>query len=235
MNTNSVPAAFWFILEAAKDAALLQRLRNEAYDSVSVWTPNGPLFDVEKLSSQPLLQSVYAEVFRLRVAIFLQRVVLDPTTEVGGVEISQGDTIIISNYTVQRNKHAWGVDIPRSERLETFWAERFLMDAGSRENATTADTRDPTPVAPEKRNVKFSLSGLSDAWIPYGGGENLCPGRHFAKHEILLAFAVICLLFDIEILPGAGFNPQPDMTYYGKGAMAPKVPTRFRIRRRKFG
>lgn len=37
----------------------------------------------------------------------------------------------------------------------------------------------------------FSLDGLNGSWIPYGGGFRACPGRHFAKREILMTLAVM--------------------------------------------
>lgn len=33
-----------------------------------------------------------------------------------------------------------------------------------------------------------------------GGGTSICPGRHFAKQEIMLTLAMIVSRFDIEVL-----------------------------------
>ncbi|KAJ7075349.1 cytochrome P450 [Mycena belliarum] len=39
---------------------------------------------------------------------------------------------------------------------------------------------------------------LPAAFRPFGGGKTLCPGRHFATHEILAFVAMIVLTFDLE-------------------------------------
>jgi len=37
---------------------------------------------------------------------------------------------------------------------------------------------------------------------PFGGGQTLCPGRHFARNEIMAFVATILQKFKISILPG---------------------------------
>lgn len=90
----------------------------------------------------------------------------------------------------------------------------------------------PAPSAYAKTSVKFTMSGLYGSWIPYGGGSRACPGRHFAKREILNTCAMLLAAFDIEILAdeealkvGGG--------RYGLGAQKPagKIPARIRKRR----
>lgn len=39
---------------------------------------------------------------------------------------------------------------------------------------------------------------------PIRRGQTLCPGRHFAKEEILLSVAMMCSMFDIELLGSGG-------------------------------
>lgn len=77
------------------------------------------------------------------------------------------------------------------------------------------------------------MEGLSGAWLPFGGGSRQCPGRNFAKQEIILSFALIATMFDIELLEGTKKDSmQPDMKYYGLGTLPPKGKVPFRIRRR---
>lgn len=58
-----------------------------------------------------------------------------------------------------------------------------------------------------------SLLGL---WvIPYGGGDHICPGRHFVKHEILLTFAVLFTKCDVKLAfesPDAAARVRPDIS-----------------------
>ena len=37
--------------------------------------------------------------------------------------------------------------------------------------------------------------------MPFGGGESLCPGRHFAKNEIAQFVAGVLLEFDLALDP----------------------------------
>ena len=47
---------------------------------------------------------------------------------------------------------------------------------------------------------KFSLTGTSGKLFPFGGGKTMCPGRVFAKQEVLAAVAYILDKFEIEVV-----------------------------------
>ncbi|GKT50487.1 cholesterol 7-alpha-monooxygenase [Colletotrichum spaethianum] len=49
-----------------------------------------------------------------------------------------------------------------------------------------------------KKAKEFSMAGRPSSFFPYGGGVSMCPGRLFAKQEIILAVAMIVSRFDIE-------------------------------------
>jgi cytochrome P450 len=53
---------------------------------------------------------------------------------------------------------------------------------------------------PETGKMKFSTAGLTGKFFPFGGGHYMCPGRTFAKQEVLSAVAVLLLNFDIEFV-----------------------------------
>lgn len=68
----------------------------------------------------------------------------------------------------------------------------------------------------------------------------MCPGRHFAKQEILLAVAIMVTKFDIEFvrwkkLEGSTSDrpPQDDKRFAGFIAMSPdrEMETRMRLRK----
>lgn len=60
-----------------------------------------------------------------------------------------------------------------------------------------------------------------------GGGISICAGRNFAKHEVLLAVAMIVLKFDVEFIEWITPNgtrsdrPAKDDSGYGNGIAAP--------------
>lgn len=71
-SANAIPAAGWAVTHIAADSSLLRRIRVEiapAFSSDSVES-----VDVTKLNASQLLQSVVAEVLRLRVSALINRV-----------------------------------------------------------------------------------------------------------------------------------------------------------------
>ena len=76
----------------------------------------------------------------------------------------------------------------------------------------------------------YTTEGLHGIFVPYGGGQNTCPGRHFAKQEILLTVAALTSYFDIELL---GAETTESYRFFGTGVLGPKGRTPFRLRRRQ--
>ena len=50
----------------------------------------------------------------------------------------------------------------------------------------------------------------------------MCPGRHFAKQEMISSLATMLTLFDIEIVDSNGKISDNDLVGYGFGALWPK-------------
>ena len=84
---------------------------------------------------------------------------------------------------------------------------------------------------------------IYSAYIPFGGGSSLCPGRHLAVYEIIQMCAVLLQSFDIVIAKKndatatTRSNLQPtkvDVSFEraGLGILAPAHPTPFKIRRK---
>jgi len=73
-----------------------------------------------------------------------------------------------------------------------------------------------------------------------GGGYVMCPGRHFAKQEIMLAIAVFVTKFDIEFMewtmPDGSKSdrpPQDDRRFAGFIARSPDRDVMVRLRKRR--
>lgn len=77
----------------------------------------------------------------------------------------------------------------------------------------------------------FSLEGVAGCWLPFGGGQRMCPGRHFAKSEMLGTFAMLLSDYDLE-LSGDMDGIRPDMRWYPTGTLPPMGKVPFRIRRK---
>jgi hypothetical protein len=71
-----------------------------------------------------------------------------------------------------------------------------------------------------------------------GGGPGLCPGRHFARQEVLSVIALIIVNFDIEfeeytMMDGSKSDrgPQDNTWYCGTASMPPDRDMRIRWKR----
>lgn len=87
----------------------------------------------------------------------------------------------------------------------------------------------------QKGEPKFSMQGLAGGWVPFGGGVRMCPGRFFAKNEMMASMAILITSYDIELRTPEGWKPEPDMSYFLIGALPPKGEIPVRIRRRVCG
>lgn len=62
----------------------------------------------------------------------------------------------------------------------------------------------------------------------------MCPGRHFAKEEMIVTMAMFLTAFDIQLLTDINSWIQPDLNYFMFGVMHPKGKIPARIRKRDF-
>ncbi|KAL2822611.1 cytochrome P450 [Aspergillus granulosus] len=218
-NANAILSAIWLLLHISTDPDLRRQLLPEFDRAITTISGSSKAteFDVNALTSSARLQSAYAEVLRMRIALLLNRTPVRSSYQLGPWRLQRGQFIVMSTQHAAFDEKAWGPQHTAHGKhpLDTFWAERFLV-------------RDAEGVE------QFSVDGLGGAWIPYGGGGFMCPGRHFAKQEILGSVAVFQAYYELELVDRpSGWVPEPDRRFYGVGAMPPAEPIPFRIRRRK--
>lgn len=61
----------------------------------------------------------------------------------------------------------------------------------------------------------------------------MCPGRHFAKVEMLGTFAMLFSKFELELVSTKNLGDvKPDMTWYPTGTLPPTNKVPFRIRKK---
>ena len=190
-------------------------------------------FDWTKLCNEPLLQSIYSETLRMKVASFILRSPDRKDFRLGRWLIPRDSNMLISGYNAQMDSEVWVIH-ENDRPVEEFWAERFLVYA--EETATETIAKADTEIAESaaqgiRPESKFSLEGRSDSWLPYGGGQRMCPGRHFVKQEMIYGLAIMITLFDIELESKTGNLPHYDMNGFGFGALLPRGATPVRIRR----
>ncbi|KAK8118012.1 cytochrome P450 monooxygenase [Apiospora kogelbergensis] len=221
-NGNAVPSVFWFIYESLKSNS---SVRGSLSGEVAASTNHNGELDIQKLIRQPLLQSMYAEVLRLYVGIGTARQSDSEPFQLGGYQIPKREPFIIFSRHPALNSEAWGAaERARAETapLDEFYPERFLVPKTKDESGSSEET-----------GFDFSLEGLAGLWLPYGGGQRMCPGRHFAKNEIIGTFALLTREYDMELTGSARHqHTKPDLRWFPSGALPPVGKVPFRIRKR---
>ncbi|KAI0506896.1 cytochrome P450 [Xylaria bambusicola] len=215
-TANALPMAFWNLIEVYNDPALLARVQAELSNAITPPNSNEEKlpyrFDINAITSSPLLQSVYAEVLRMRVSLFHNRSPTQGDYSLGEYKFKQGGLVCVSTNIASNHTYAWRDRIDGGRHpLDQFWAERFLI---------------PNP---KDNTMKFSTDGLDGAWIPYGGGALMCPGRHLAKQEMMSGVAIFDAYFEMKLLKGV---PRVDDRFFGLGAQPPGEPVPVRMRRK---
>lgn len=177
-TVNTVPSLFWTIAQIFARPELVAAIRKEALPLVE-FAPANPdgeqeaHFPIKLLDSAcPLLLSSYREVTRLANKAMSTRHVMSDTllTDAHGHEylLRAGSTVAMP-ATAHSAPDVWGSD------AHEFQPTRFLnwSDKASR----------------EQRHA---------AYMPFGGGKHLCPGRNLAKAEILGLVVALALGFEME-------------------------------------
>ncbi|KAI3332050.1 cytochrome P450 [Xylariaceae sp. AK1471] len=223
LNGNTVPITAWAIIELIKDPSLFQAIREEAL-TAAVLNPTGQRqFDAQALVNLPLMQSLYVEVMRMHVSFNVTRKAVQ-TFAIDGYTIEIGSLVQTCSQIAHYEEDVWGTeDHPASE----FWAWRHIKYVNEVDEHSGRVTR----------KAVFAMKGRPSSFFPYGGGYVMCPGRHFAKQEILLAIAIIISNYDIEFVewvkPDGSQSvrpPQDDRRFAGFIAMHPDRDARIRLR-----
>ncbi|KAG8528042.1 uncharacterized protein KY384_006958 [Bacidia gigantensis] len=244
-NGNSIPAIFWMMYEALQRPDVLAKALEEVMASdYSSSLNSNPLINSEALCNMPFLQSMYAETLRLYTSLFTIRSATHGNFDIANFTIPRNEIIAVDSHVSGRDSRIWNTGSTESagagpHPLDQFWAERFLIFPNDPESGplrAKSLRRGPSLSTSTPRNESggpyFSLDGLAGAWTPYGGGNRQCPGRNFAKQEIILGFAIVFSMLDVE-LTGPNEEPvKPDMKFYGLGTLPPKAKVPFRLRRR---
>ncbi|RKK70900.1 hypothetical protein BFJ71_g17631, partial [Fusarium oxysporum] len=213
---NTVPAALWMIVHILLDASLLRRVRHQisfAFQSTEV----GEQPDIKVLMKDPLLNSIYYETLRLRVASTVGRTSLDDQLCLaGGWKVKAGVPVMFTGWLAGLDVSCWntGQDLSGGRPqhpLEAFWAERFLDCPGSSsisgpakkkrvQPARESPQRPTTHMGTEDERSRASVAGLRGHFFPFGGGAFRCPGEAMAKQVIFASVAMVLQSYDLRLI-----------------------------------
>lgn len=175
---NTIPTTFWMVAHVLTRPDVVARLRSELDPLVR----REPGSDVATLNiaafddACPLLVSCYRESIRLSNHALCVRRVMEDTV------VSDGRG---GSYVLEKGAD---VQMPAgyTHRAEEVWGANAAEFQADRFVDRLADRA--------KRA----------AYIPFGGGRHLCPGRNFASAEILGAAAALVLAFEASGYGGGG-------------------------------
>jgi hypothetical protein len=216
VTSNAIPATGWMLFHIIMSPQdLLPRVLSEISTAQN---PDGTL-DIPKLITLPLFLSIYTETLRMYVAVNVTREI-HADFVIDGHLLKKGNTIMAPTWLGHRDPDVWNSLHPDHPPVDVFYAERFLRQEGDK--------------------VVCSTAGLSGKYFPYGGGAHICPGRIFAKQEILAAVAMVLLSFDFEFVGWVNpFSkdkelrfPRAKKGYVGNGVVAADRDMRVRIKRK---
>jgi cytochrome P450 len=221
-----IPASFWYLLEILRSDGLLERTQKEIKRLTNL-KPGASIPDIDpvRITNNALLESIYAETLRLHVMSLITRSVKQEF-KLSRWLFPKDNTVMISS-NVEHMSPQWRASDGKHSP-EEFWADRFLVHPEEEQNG-----KGPAEDNQRDESAEFSLEGRQGMWLPFGMGEHMCPGRHFAKQEVIINFVVLVWAFDLELLRPSGWHPADKMDRYGFGTQQPLEKTPFRIRRRQ--
>ncbi|KAH6883874.1 cytochrome P450 [Thelonectria olida] len=243
---NTIPATAWMMLYVLLDKRITERVKEE----LSTIDLMGSGFtNTGDLASRPLLNSIYCETLRLRVASAVGRKSTIKIRTPGGWEFEANNPIMFPSWLSGLDDSFWNTGRTLSEGgpqhpVDTFWAERFLQypdDPLSGPARTESLGHQPSvekevpKSANDDRRAKLVTKGVQGHWFPFGGGVSKCPGEALARQTILISVAFMFHNFEIRLSsPDEARKAGSKHRALPFGSHAFDRPVPITIRRRRF-
>ncbi len=207
---NSNASLMWILLYVFGDREVVERIRQELLPLVKeteIVDETGQRHKEVKLNIAsveeqcPFLLACWKEALRVvNVHTSVRRVVEDTYVTDGnsGAQylLKKGHDVVMPHAVAHRyDSRAWG---PEQDAL-AFRPENFLPSTARSE---AQDGPEGSKAVDKARRA---------AWIPFGGGVNLCPGRRIVLIEHLAFMSTLILGFEVESINGDGIKPPQAM------------------------
>lgn len=181
VQANAPLTAFWLLHFICVLPGYMEKIRREVAPAFD--PSSGNLTDISHLvNNTPLLNAMYHETLRYTSGALSVRKVEEDTI-VAGYAFLAGSLVMMPVRPGHFDPGVFGNDV------DEFVPDRFL-----REDDKQSGRRNPG----------------TKALRPFGGGNTLCPGRHFATNEIFAFVATVVHRFDLEPVAGQAMA-KPDM------------------------
>lgn len=220
---NAVPVAFWLLVGLFSRVDLLQEVREEIVQAVTVGGSRDREGEIETRTIHidllklvaPVFVSSFRETLRMVANLTSVRWILEDIVIGGQYLLKENSIVQVASGVTHMEEKTWGMDAGE------FNPRRFI------DISTTSTEKSTIPTQPLPGNVP------SAAFRAFGGGSVICPGRHFAQSEILGFVAAIIMRFDLEKLSGGTIElPKRNNEVLPIAVMKPKSECKVRIKTR---
>lgn len=241
---NTATTTFWVVLHLFARPDLLNYVRAELLAGAVTELDMGGdkptrLLDQEALKTNcPTLMSVFRESLRVGSDFYSTRLVKTDTLLSGKYFFAKDSVVQIAGGVIHADTGIWG---PSADQFDPM---RFIK----LQQQPSSSLAPPTSLTRQLSSSSTSSSGTNEgenervkgvhpaAFRAFGGGKTLCPGRHFATHEILAFVAMIVLTVDLEAEGGGKLVvPEKEDGVLPVHILEPKRDVRVKVRVRKDG
>lgn len=198
-GTNTVPNVFYMICHIFSQQQLVLSVQEEVRKIMVRETQNGVetvTLNVSRLQTDcQLLTACCTETLRLVKTGASVRTILKDVMLDDQYLLKKGAFIQIPTGVTQSDPKTWGPD------AKQFNPRRFL---------------DQTSLSKEDKKAQ------NQAFIPFGGGKNLCPGRHLAFTEVAAFVAMLVLGYELNMSDGGKLQvPKGEFQKLGVASISP--------------
>ncbi|KAM0440461.1 hypothetical protein ACHAQK_005868 [Fusarium lateritium] len=204
---NTIPTTFWLLISIFSRPDLLTEIRSEL--EVTMEDPSsrqGVSLDYTTIREKcPVFMSTYDEVLRMTSGIATVRYTNEDTLIQDRWLLKKGAQVQMPTAFIHADPTTWGAD---------------------------ADVFDHTRFLKAKVLTKEQKTRRAAAFRPFGGGNTLCPGRHFASYEVLTFVGSILLGFDVTPTTETFDVPQMDRSKLPLTSLKPAGDIKVNMARR---
>ncbi|KAF4954447.1 hypothetical protein FGADI_5225 [Fusarium gaditjirri] len=181
---NTIPTTFWLLISIFSRPDLLREIRSELEATLEDSSSVTISLDYNTIRENcPVFMSTYEEVLRMTSGIATVRYTNEDTLIQDRWLLKKGAQVQMPTAFIHADPTTWGAD---------------------------ADVFDHTRFLKSKVLTKEQKARRAAAFRPFGGGNTLCPGRHFASYKVLTFAGTVLLGFDMAPTTKTFNVPQMD-------------------------
>lgn len=203
---NTIPTVFWLLVYIYAQPDVLREVRQELEGVVDSTQEDEISLNVTLVRQKcPVFISTYKEVLRTTAGTATIRETVEDTPLDDQWLLKKGAQVQMPTAFIHSDANTWG---PNAGEFDH---KRFLN----------------TQHLPREQRSKRTA-----AFRPFGGGNALCPGQHFASFEILLFVGSMVLGFDMLPMTTEFEVPEMDRSKFPINSLKPIGDVRVRLCRR---